>query len=95
MKNSEEYVARQMTAAAFQASTIVEKTSKKYKLSQADSDEIMVAAVVNHLVDDGNLNKQHVRDRVYEFVGHLSVYVSEVLGVKFEGHDNITEIPKN
>lgn len=87
LKRSES-AAKAMTEAGQDAAITIEACENKHRLTQAEAYDVLCCCVCSFLSRDGECDPETMKKRLHEFGGHLSDYVADVFGVKWEGDDS-------
>lgn len=82
-----EAAAKAMTEAGQDAAIMIEACENKHRLTQAEAYDVLCCCVCSYLSRDGENDPETMKKRLYEFGDHLSDYVTDVFGVKWEGDD--------
>ena len=92
MKSKEEihadYVSRVLLGEALNACMRILKIAKKYDLTHEETNDIFIEVICNYVTEDGELDKDILRERFLELVGQLDEFVYDVYGLRLADDDS-------
>ena len=92
MKSKEEihadYVSRVILGEALNACMRILKLANKFNLTHEETNDIFIEVICNYVTEDGQLDKEVLRERFLELIGQLDEFVYDVYGLRLADNDN-------
>lgn len=82
-----ETAAKAMTEAGQDAAILIEACENKHRLTQAEAYDVLCCCICSYLSRDGESDPETMKKRLCDFGDHLTDYMSDVFGVKWEDDD--------
>lgn len=79
-----ESAAKAMTEAGQDAAILIEACENKHRLTSAEAMDVLCCCVCSFLARDGENDPQTMKKRLIKFGEHLTDYMTDVFGVKWE-----------